>query len=104
MKETIIEICKVLLILLGIFLIMDYLIDDKTKQIKDKLDKIENNSNSIDSIKVIVDSIKQEKTQIINNIDRRTVIINQLKDDLKKPTPKDTDVNNAINFLKERYK
>lgn len=100
MKETL-EIIKIIVILLGIYFIVFFVIDDKTKSIQDKLDKIENNSNQIDSILVAIDSIKQQRTQVINNIDKRTTVINQQKEDLKKPLPKDTNINNAINYLKE---
>lgn len=100
MKETL-EIIKIIIFLLGIYFIVSFVIDDKTKSIQDKLDKIENNSNQIDSILVVIDSIKQQRSQVINNIDKRTTVINQQKEDLKKPLPKDTNINNAINYLKE---
>jgi hypothetical protein len=73
--------------------------DDKTKIIQEKLDKIEINSNQIGSILTIVDSVKIGRIQVINNIDKRTTVINQQKEDLKKPLPKDTNIFNAINYL-----
>ena len=99
MKEIVLEIIKLVIILVGIFIVMNYVIDDKTKAIQEKLDKIESNSKQIDSILTIVDSIKIQRAQIINNIDKRTTIINQQKNDLNKPLPKDTNIYNAINFL-----
>jgi hypothetical protein len=99
MKEIVTEIIKFIIILIGIFIVMNYIMDDKTKSIQDKLDKIESNSNQIDSILMVVDSIKHQRAQVINNIDKRTTVINQQKESLKKPLPKDTNIHNAINFL-----
>lgn len=99
MKEIVIEIIKIIVILISIFFVLTYVMDDKTKSIQEKLDKIEANSNQIDSILNIVDSIKHQRAQVINNIDKRTTVINQQKEDLKKPLPKDTNIHNAINFL-----
>jgi uncharacterized coiled-coil DUF342 family protein len=81
------------------YIIVTQVMNDKTKSIQDKLDKIESNSNQIDSILTVVDSIKAQRAQVINNIDKRTTVINQQKEDLKKPLPKDTNIHNAINFL-----
>lgn len=100
MKETV-EIVKIIILLLGVYFIVNYIMDDKTKSIQDKLDKIEVNSKQIDSILSTVDSIKQQRVQVINNIDKRTTVINKQKEDLKKPLPKDTNIHNAINYLKD---
>lgn len=101
MKEIVIEIIRIGALLIGIFFILNYIMGDKTKSIQEKLGKIESNSSQIDSILTIVDSIKHERVQIINNIDRRTTVINQQKNDLNKPLPKDTNIYNAINYLRE---
>lgn len=98
MKGTL-EIIKIVALLIGMYIIVTQVMTDKTKSIQDKLDKIEANSNQIDSILMVVDSIKEQRAQVINNIDKRTTVINQQKDDLKKPLPKDTNIHNAINFL-----
>ena len=98
MKGTL-EIIKIVALLIGMYIIVTQVMTDKTKSIQDKLDKIESNSNQIDSILTVVDSIKEQRAQVINNIDKRTTVINQQKDDLKKPLPKDTNIHNAINFL-----
>jgi len=98
MKGTL-EIIKIAALLIGMYIIVTQVMTDKTKSIQDKLDKIEANSNQIDSILMVVDSIKEQRAQVINNIDKRTTVINQQKDDLKKPLPKDTNIHNAINFL-----
>jgi Tfp pilus assembly protein PilO len=98
MKE-ILDIVKILVLLVGIYFIVTFVMTDKTKSIQDKLDKIEANSNQIDSILISIDSIKGQRTQVINNIDKRTTVINQQKQDLNKVLPKDTNVHNAINFL-----
>jgi Tfp pilus assembly protein PilO len=100
MKE-IVEIIKIIVLLLGMYFIVNYIMNDKTKSIQDKLDKIEVNSNQIDSILCMVDSIKQQRVQVINNIDKRTTVINKQKEDLKKPLPKDTNIHNVINYLKD---
>ena len=98
MKGTL-EIIKIVALLIGMYIIVTQVMTDKTKSIQDKLDNIEANSNQIDSILMVVDSIKEQRAQVINNIDKRTTVINQQKDDLKKPLPKDTNIHNAINFL-----
>lgn len=98
MKGTL-EIIKIVALLIGMYIIVTQVMNDKTKSIQDKLDKIESNSNQIDSILTVVDSIKVQRAQVINNIDKRTTVINQQKEDLKKPLPKDTNIHNAINFL-----
>lgn len=98
MKGTL-EIIKIVALLIGMYIIVTQVMNDKTKSIQDKLDKIEANSNQIDSILTVVDSIKSQRAQVINNIDKRTTVINQQKEDLKKPLPKDTNIHNAINFL-----
>ena len=98
MKE-ILDIIKILVLLVGVYFIVTFIMTDKTKSIQDKLDKIEANSNQIDSILISIDSIKCQRAQVINNIDKRTTVINQQKEDLKKPLPKDTNIHNAINFL-----
>jgi Tfp pilus assembly protein PilO len=98
MKGTL-EIIKIVALLIGMYIIVTQVMNDKTKSIQDKLDKIETNSNQIDSILTVVDSIKAQRAQVINNIDKRTTVINQQKEDLKKPLPKDTNIHNAINFL-----
>lgn len=98
MKGTL-EIIKIVALLIGMYIIVTQVMTDKTKSIQDKLDKIEANSSQIDSILMVVDSIKEQRAQVINNIDKRTTVINQQKDDLKKPLPKDTNIHNAINFL-----
>jgi Tfp pilus assembly protein PilO len=98
MKGTL-EIIKIVALLIGMYIIVTQVMNDKTKSIQDKLDKIEANSNQIDSILTVVDSIKAQRAQVINNIDKRTTVINQQKEDLKKPLPKDTNIHNAINFL-----
>lgn len=98
MKGTL-EIIKIVALLIGMYIIVTQVMTDKTKSIQDKLDKIEANSNQIDSILMVVDSIKEQRAQVINNIDKRTTVINQQKEDLKKPLPKDTNIHNAINFL-----
>jgi Tfp pilus assembly protein PilO len=98
MKGTL-EIIKIVALLIGMYIIVTQVMNDKTKSIQDKLDKIESNSNQIDSILTVVDSIKAQRAQVINNIDKRTTVINQQKEDLKKPLPKDTNIHNAINFL-----
>ena len=98
MKE-ILDIIKILVLLVGIYFIVTLVMNDKTKPIQEKLDKIEANSNQIDSILISIDSIKGQRAQVINNIDKRTTVINQQKEDLKKPLPKDTNIHNAINFL-----
>ena len=86
-------------LLIGMYIIVTQVMNDKTKSIQDKLDKIEANSNQIDSILTVVDSIKVQRAQVINNIDKRTTVINQQKEDLKKPLPKDINIHNSINFL-----
>jgi Tfp pilus assembly protein PilO len=98
MKGTL-EIIKIVALLIGMYIIVTQVMNDKTKSIQDTLDNIEANSNQIDSILTVVDSIKVQRAQIINNIDKRTTVINQQKEDLKKPLPKDTDIHNSINFL-----
>ena len=98
MKGTL-EIIKIMALLLGIYIIVTQVMNDKTKSIQQKLDKIEANSNQIDSILMVVDSIKHQRSQVINNIDKRTTVINQQKESLKKPLPKDTNIHNSINFL-----
>jgi Tfp pilus assembly protein PilO len=98
MKGTL-EIIKIVALLIGMYIIVTQVMNDKTKSIQDKLDKIEANSNQIDSILTVVDSIKAQRAQVINNIDKRTTVINQQKEDLKKPLPKDTNIHNSINFL-----
>jgi Tfp pilus assembly protein PilO len=98
MKE-ILDIIKILVLLVGVYFIITLVMNDKTKSIQDKLDKIEANSNQIDSILISIDSIKGQRAQVINNIDKRTTVINQQKEDLKKPLPKDTNIHTAINFL-----
>jgi Tfp pilus assembly protein PilO len=98
MKGTL-EIIKIVALLIGMYIIVTQVMNDKTKSIQDKLDKIESNSNQIDSILTVVDSIKAQRAQVINNIDKRTTVINQQKEDLKKPLPNDTNIHNAINFL-----
>lgn len=98
MKGTL-EIIKIVALLIGMYIIVTQVMNDKTKSIQDKLDKIEANSNQIDSILTVVDSIKAQRAQVITNIDKRTTVINQQKEDLKKPLPKDTNIHNAINFL-----
>lgn len=99
MKDIIVEIIKIGILLLGVFYVMNYVFDDKTKDIQKKLDKIESNSKQIDSIFTIVDTIKAQRAVIINNIGKRDDVINKQKDNLKKPLPKDTNINNAIKFL-----
>ena len=98
MKGTL-EIIKIVTLLIGMYIIVTQVMNDKTKSIQDKLDKIEANSNQIDSILTVVDSIKTQRAQVINNIDKRTTVINQQKEDLKKPLPKDTNIHNSIKFL-----
>ena len=98
MKGTL-EIIKIVALLIGMYIIVTQVMNDKTKSIQDKLDKIEANSNQIDSILTVVDSIKAQRAKVINNIDKRTTVINQQKEDLKKPLPKDTNIHSAINFL-----
>jgi Tfp pilus assembly protein PilO len=100
MKGTL-EIIKIVALLIGMYIIVTQVMNDKTKSIQDKLDKIESNSNQIDSILTVVDSIKAQRAQVINNIDKRTTVINQQKEDLKKPLPKDTNIHNVINYLKD---
>jgi Tfp pilus assembly protein PilO len=95
------EIIKVLVLLIGTYFILQYVTNNNSQKIQKKLDKIETNSNQIDSIFNTVKLIKEQKAQIINNIDRRTTIINKQKDELTKPLPKDTNIHNAINFLHE---
>jgi Tfp pilus assembly protein PilO len=93
------EIIKIVALLIGMYIIVTQVMNDKTKSIQDKLDKIEANSNQIDSILLAVDSIKAQRAQVINNIYKRTTVINQQKEGLKKPLPKDTNIHHAINFL-----
>ena len=66
------EIIKIVALLIGMYIIVTQVMNDKTKSIQDKLDKIEANSNQIDSILSVVDSIKAQRAQVINNIDKRT--------------------------------
>ena len=99
MKEIVLDIIKIVVIFIGVYFIITLVINDKTDIIQEKLDKIETNSKHIDSILTITDSIKGERIQVINNIDRRTTIINQQKSDLKKVLPKDTNFYNVINYL-----
>jgi hypothetical protein len=101
MKEITTEVFKIIIIILGIFFIVKYILNDKIGSVNEKLNKIESNTTKIDSISIEIDSLVGRKSLIINNINNRTTIINQQKKDLGEKLPKDTNINNAINYLRE---
>lgn len=101
MKEIVLEIIKFIVFLIAIFIIVNYVTPDNTKDITDKLGRIESNTKQIDSILNVVDSIKEQKVQIINNIDKRTIVVNQQKVELNKVLVKDTNLIRSIIFLHE---
>lgn len=108
MKEIVIEIIKEgikILIMLGCFyFLVNTFMDNKTDEIKKSLNTIKLNNDSTNSVLLKIDSLKNERPVIINNIDKRTIITNNLKQELKTPMIKDTNIIEAINFLHEQGK
>lgn len=104
MKEIVIECVRILLLLGCIYLVVGNLMDNKTEQIKKDLNIIKLNNDSTNSVLLKVDSLKNERTVVINNIDKRTIITNNLKQELRTPMIKDTNIIEAINFLHEQGK
>jgi len=101
MKEYLIELIKAAFLIIIIIFCVSKLIDNKNDKIEQKLNTIETNSRKIDSILIMVDSVKSQRTNIVNNIDKRMTVINNLKEEKKKPYIKDTSITNAVNFLND---
>jgi hypothetical protein len=82
------------------FYIKNY-ITDLNANVKVLQNEIEERVIQNDSISKKLDSIAIKKVEVINNIQNRSTIINNLQEELNKTPTFDTSISNAIIFLNE---
>jgi len=82
------------------FYIKNY-ITDLNANVKVLQNEIEERVIQNDSISKKLDSIAVKKVEVINNIQNRSTIINNLQEELNKTPTFDTSISNAIIFLNE---
>jgi len=82
------------------FYIKNY-ITDLNANVKVLQNEIEERVIQNDSISKKLDSIAIKKVEVINNIQNRSIIINNLQEELNKTPTFDTSISNAIIFLNE---
>jgi hypothetical protein len=82
------------------FYIKNY-ITDLNANVKVLQNEIEERVVQNDSISKKLDSIAIKKVEVINNIQNRSTIINNLQEELNKTPTFDTSISNAIIFLNE---
>lgn len=84
-----------------IFFYIKIYITDLNANVKVLQNEIEDRVIQNDSISKKLDSIAVKKVEIINNIQNRSTIINNLQEELNKTPTFDTSISNAIIFLNE---
>ena len=101
MKYRILINAIYLFVFVIIFFYIKNYITDLNANVKVLQNEIEGRVIQNDSISKKLDSIAVKKVEIINNIQNRSTIINNLQEELNKTPTFDTSISNAIIFLNE---
>jgi hypothetical protein len=101
MKYRILINAIYLFVFVIIFFYIKNYITDLNANVKVLQNEIEERVVQNDSISKKLDSIAVKKVEIINNIQNRSTIINNLQEELNKTPTFDTSISNAIIFLNE---